>query len=181
MIQLAGTESFSPPTSSQRRATPQTDAEGGRLRELYHRGGWTDEIWGRQWGWQTNSHGHRGQPVGRKHCLAVDNKLLPRRVIAARPEAAVPAETSILCHSEARASSRRPTRDSARCVLLIWEFMTLTFSWFLNALPRGPTSQRPYSEASVGVHASMNYPAPTCTSPSQGYTPCQISVRTCYL
>lgn len=39
--------------------------EGGRQRELYHRGGWTGEIWGRQWGWQTNSHGHWGQPVWR--------------------------------------------------------------------------------------------------------------------
>ena len=36
-----------------------------RERESYHGGGWTGEIWGRQWGWQTNSRGHWGQPVGR--------------------------------------------------------------------------------------------------------------------
>lgn len=50
----------SPPTSQ----PPPKALQTGR-RETNRRGGWTGEIWGRQWGWQTNSHGHWGQPVGR--------------------------------------------------------------------------------------------------------------------
>lgn len=61
-------------SSPQNCVTAQTAREG----ESYHRGGWTDEIWDRQWGWQTNSRGHWGQPVGRdtvwakiiSYCLA---------------------------------------------------------------------------------------------------------------
>lgn len=129
-----GRRAFSPPpalpASPQRRTAPR-DRRRGR-EESYHRGGWTDKIWGRQWGWQTNRHGHWGQPVGRNTvwvqivscCLAGLLQHVPRRI---------PTETSILCQLIAWTARQRQTRDSARCVLLILEFTTS--SRFHNVSP----------------------------------------------
>lgn len=124
-----------------------------------------------------------GATNGEKHCLSVDNKLLPRWVIAVCPMAH-PTETSILSQRHEQ-HCRCLTCDSARCVLLILEFMTLTFSWFLNMSPLRTDFVESVHALQLGVMcvrtcdvpcACMNYPAPTCMPPSQGYMPCLISV-----
>lgn len=176
-----GHSAFSPTSL----ANTQTDSEGGRVvssRRLNRRDmRQTVRVTDKQpWSLRATSR--------EKHCLGVDNKLLPRWVIAARPMAS-PTETSILCHLKVWTACQWLTRDSARCVLLILEFMTLTFSWFLN-VPPGALAYSLIESVHVlqlmSVHACdapcacMNYPAPRCMSPLQGYRPSQISVYVIY-
>lgn len=73
-----------------------------------------------------------------KHCLGVDNKLLPRLVIAPRPmadpppTAAAPGNPNPLSLKGRTNPSVSDTWLGQVCVLVIWNFMALTFCWILN-------------------------------------------------
>lgn len=92
--------------TARREGERERETERERERESYHGGGWTGEIWGRQWGWQTNSRGHWGQPVGRNTIWV---QIISCRFagLLQHVQRRIPQRTSILCHLKAPTARQR--------------------------------------------------------------------------
>lgn len=126
-----------------------------------------------------------GPTSGEKHYLGADNKLPLCRVIAARAEA-YPTENLDSLSLESANSPSAVTRDSARCVLLIWEFTTP--SWLQNCLLESLVASVRATRLQVNVFPCVRRPRVLVwiiprlrvRPPPQGHTPssaCTLSAR----
>lgn len=117
-----------------------------------------------------------GPTSGEKHYLGADNKLPLCRVIAARAEA-YPTENLDSLSLESANSPSAVTRDSARCVLLIWEFTTP--SWLQNCLLESLVASVRATRLQVNVFPCVRRPRVLVwiiprlrvRPPPQGHTP----------